>query len=218
MGSGHIIKKAILKHGKSNFVKEILYDFDNADDMFEMESVLVNEQFVGRESTYNAKVGGIGGFDHIHNNPILNEKRLQKMREYQSAHGFGWENLTEAQRSERAKKSAATRRNNGFVYKVSDATKTQLSKALSGEKNGSFGTKWCVKIDAKDKTNRKKFRPESIPDGWVTIDEWKSIHGRVRKQKWFNDGVKDFFIKEDDEQIEKFNLVRGRLNMFKKTD
>jgi|TARA_R110000851_G_C12935200_1_gene551673 group I intron endonuclease len=60
-GSGKAIKEAITKYGKKNFTKEVLYIFDNEDEMNLKEKELINEEFVKRRDTYNLGVGGEGG-------------------------------------------------------------------------------------------------------------------------------------------------------------
>jgi len=61
MGSGQLLKRAQKKYGLSNFSKVLLAVYTNRDDMFDMESLLVNEQFVRSKNTYNIKLGGEGG-------------------------------------------------------------------------------------------------------------------------------------------------------------
>lgn len=80
MGSGVVIRKAIKKYGLSNFSREILFSFDTEKDAYDCENEIVNEEFVNSPLTYNATVGGIGGWSHIKNpgqhmkNPEIAEK------------------------------------------------------------------------------------------------------------------------------------------------
>jgi hypothetical protein len=62
MGSGDILKKALIKYGIDKFIKEILYDFETPEEMFLMERTIVNAEFVKRKDTYNIKIGGLGGW------------------------------------------------------------------------------------------------------------------------------------------------------------
>ena len=58
MGSGKAIRRAIKRHGLNNFSKEIIAVFDNAEDMDELESFIVDEEFVNSPRNYNAVLGG----------------------------------------------------------------------------------------------------------------------------------------------------------------
>lgn len=66
MGSGVYLKRAMKKYGKDNFIKEILFIFDNEISMNEKEKELV---LIG-EDTYNLCAGGKGGFDYINRNGL----------------------------------------------------------------------------------------------------------------------------------------------------
>lgn len=65
-GSGKLLKLAIQKYGKENFKKEILFVFDNEQDMNNMEKQLVKIN----ETSYNLCDGGNGGFSYINRSGI----------------------------------------------------------------------------------------------------------------------------------------------------
>jgi len=65
LGSGKLIISAIKKYGKESFIKEILYIFPTKEEALLKEKELVNEDIVNDRSTYNSKIGGEGGWDHI---------------------------------------------------------------------------------------------------------------------------------------------------------
>jgi len=58
LGSGKILKQAIQKYGKSNFIREILFCFDNIEDAIAKEQELVNDEFLDNENVYNLIAGG----------------------------------------------------------------------------------------------------------------------------------------------------------------
>ena len=62
MGSGHYIERAIKKYSTDNFIKEILFDFDNFDEMNnkEKELVPINECYPNNPMSYNLVEGGTG--------------------------------------------------------------------------------------------------------------------------------------------------------------
>ena len=84
-------------------------------------------------------------------------------------------------------------------------------KHQQGQKNSQAGTKWCVEENASDLSSRKKFR--DVPAGWITTTEWKDRRknrtNNAYGRHWYNDGSKNFYLKESDPMIEK--LVKGRL-------
>lgn len=64
MGSGKYLKSVINKYGIENFKKEILYIFENSEEMYRKEAELVNDKFIEDKNTYNLKLGGLGGWDY----------------------------------------------------------------------------------------------------------------------------------------------------------
>jgi len=74
MGSGINIKRAIEKYGKENFIKDVLFDFSDKIQAFKKEKEIVNENFVNKNSTYNMKLGGCGGWESKGKSIMKNKK------------------------------------------------------------------------------------------------------------------------------------------------
>lgn len=49
---------AVKKYGVKNFLRFTLYEFDTEEEAYKMEEILVTEEFVKRENTYNMMIGG----------------------------------------------------------------------------------------------------------------------------------------------------------------
>ena len=60
-GSGKLLLAALKKHGRKNFIKEILQSFDDRESMFLREAEIVNQEFIDRPDVYNLVLGGSGG-------------------------------------------------------------------------------------------------------------------------------------------------------------
>ncbi len=61
LGSGKLLKTAIAKYGRNNFVREILHFCSSEEEMNELETKIVNAEMIMREDTYNIAIGGQGG-------------------------------------------------------------------------------------------------------------------------------------------------------------
>ena len=61
LGSGIFLERAVKKYGKENFKKEILFIFDNENEMNSKEKELVTEDFIKCSNNYNSAIGGEGG-------------------------------------------------------------------------------------------------------------------------------------------------------------
>lgn len=64
LGSGVIIKQKIKEYGRNYFKKNILFVYDNEDEMFDMEKQLITDQVLSDPMSYNISYGGVGGKKH----------------------------------------------------------------------------------------------------------------------------------------------------------
>lgn len=77
MGSGKRILAAIEKYGVENFIKEILYEYDNPLEAFNKEKQILDESLEDL-NCYNLKGGGLGGWDYIHVNGLTNKNKFRE--------------------------------------------------------------------------------------------------------------------------------------------
>lgn len=81
MGSGKLIKRAIVKYGIENFSKEYINIFDNREDAEALEALLVNEEYTYREDTYNISLGGNVRIMMGKNNPMYGKTHSKELWE-----------------------------------------------------------------------------------------------------------------------------------------
>ena len=172
MGSGKLIKAAIKKYGIENFIKEILFIFDNETDMNNKEKELV----VLSENSYNLCEGGKGGFGYInsdiwtegkrqrHNNKISGFKKFTK--EQRKEYGIlGGKSKNELEFGNRIKKLYP----NGTRFKstVSEETKNKISSSKKGKccgkSNPMYGKVWIT-----NGQENKTIKKEEL-DKWIEL-------------------------------------------------
>lgn len=172
MGSGVLLSKAKEKYGIENFKKEYIKIFDNSEDMFSMESQLVNEEFVSRNDTYNIKQGGLGGFDYLNlsGKNYLHDNRENSLKNLELGNKVFLEKLKDSgfkkewvnKISSKMKENFENGMMNGFSNKKhSEETKEKLRghTRQNGSKNSQYGTMWIHSLTEKvsKKINKDDF-------------------------------------------------------------
>lgn len=159
MGSGKILKRAIIKHGIENFTKEILFIFETEQEMNNKEKELV----VVSEETYNLCEGGKGGFGFINATVSSDKKQIHKAREifvYKIKNDPDFREKIIKQRKKSAANSVYcaliskglkhyySKNKSIWIGKThKEETKTKIgdaNKKLTGERNGSYGSCWIT--------------------------------------------------------------------------
>lgn len=177
MGSGRHLKRAQAKYGMDRFSKEILYVFDNREEMYAKEAELVDSEFVKRADTFNMKEGGHGGFDYLNNkelfnNPSHSPERIARFIE------LGLAACTKECRQETGRKNGLRTKELGIGIHAPGARGTFLgqrhsaeSKRVIGQKNAAhqlghgnsqYGTMWATD----GVTSKKVVLGTDLPDGW----------------------------------------------------
>lgn len=179
MGSGKYLNHAINKYGVENFIKEILFVFDNAKEMYDKEAEIVNDNFLAEENTYNLKRGGFGGFDYINaNNLSVNNITVSNAKQ-----NVELANKAKAILSETDPLWKATYRINlsnalkGTVGSFIGKTHTDITKAkqsashkgkCTGSANSQYGTCWVMNIPLqKNLKINKDLLQTYLSDGWL---------------------------------------------------
>jgi hypothetical protein len=81
LGSGTILKQAIITYSESNFQRKILFYCLSAQDAYEIETRIVNEDFIKRLDTYNIVLGGSGGKRTTSGRGAFKNKNIEEMQE-----------------------------------------------------------------------------------------------------------------------------------------
>lgn len=167
LGSGSRLKNEIKKYGLSSFKREIIAVFDNPEEMFSLESEIVNEQLILDEQCLNLKEGGNGGWNFV--NSLPEKKEFYNSEDQKSRSPFcnpEWRILNKEKISEWSRNSK------GFEGKKhTSAYKSHMSEIMKekqqGEKNSQYGKVWISHSELK---LSKKINGSEIEDwlekGW----------------------------------------------------
>lgn len=122
-GSGLLILRALKKYGKRNFTKEVLFIFDNEEDMFAKEIELIAKL----KPDYNIASGGVGDFKSI-------------KPEYEFQRGRYDRSSIDYSKFEMGIKPRLSRHGNASNY-VNDGCRCDLCKAAWTEKSRVYRKK-----------------------------------------------------------------------------
>jgi hypothetical protein len=180
LGSGKYLGRAIEKHGRENFHKEILHIFDTEEEMNAKEVELVTENFVKEDTNYNLCPGGQGGWGYINVNNLSvkldgqRERDISFSRRSAIAGGKKQKYLLETdpvyKKEFSNKVSKGVReylKENSGSFKGRKHTEETLAKMRKsknkGDQNPQFGSMWIT-----DGLQSKKISKDAvIPDGWT---------------------------------------------------
>jgi len=185
MGSGKYLKRAQKKNGIENFTKEILFVYDNPEDMYAKEAEIVNEDFLTEENTYNLKVGGSGGWDLINKNnlngfsnvEVARKGRIAADEKLKAKYGPNWRSILAIQgvtglklKIEDDPDFLKRKNTRAFLGKThSEDAKKRIGSANKisqlGSRNSQFGTKWIY--NPYEKVSKRVPKDMLVPEGWL---------------------------------------------------
>lgn len=162
MGSGKRLRRAMSKYGIENFTKEILFQFDNEEEMNAKEAELVTEEFCLREDTYNLCPGGQGGFGYINSNGLAGKNTKGFLGKTHSEETKETLRRREIHWGEKISKSKKGKRPWNFGKQLSFDDRKNKSNSQKGSRNSQYGTFWITNGIESKKVNSEEF----IPEGW----------------------------------------------------
>ena len=154
-GSGIALKSAIKKYGKENFSKTIIIICESSEEAYEIESVIVNVDFIKLEDTYNLCGGGIGaGIGEGH--PMFGKRGYKHSDEAKMK-------ISISQKGKVLSEETIAKMSTNHVGKThSDEAKAKIStnhahsmKGKTGELHPMFGRVWSHEEIAKRNTTRR---------------------------------------------------------------
>lgn len=200
LGSGTILKRAIKKYGKENFIFEIIEYCETEEKLNIKEMEYITEDMVKSKNCYNLKLGGNGGFDHI-NNCSENKKRcVEKAKLTCSNWSKEYKKEVNAKKSNYGKSNGmyGSSRSGELAPMYGKTHTKEAKKKMSLVKMGKIPTEKTRKKMSKSQkdswgtTRDKKKHGKVLSEYYKNNPETKkSISEKISKKKWFNNGVKN---------------------------
>jgi hypothetical protein len=179
LGSGKYLKYALNKYGKENFKREILEFFGSKSEMYYIESLIVNEEFVKRKDNYNIRIGGRGGWDHItsmEKQPWkiehAKQMRIILSNKFKNDKEFVRKFKLKQMGRKHTEKSKEKMKLANVGRKHTEETKKKIGKANSikqiGLGNSNYGKCWIYNLELKQcKPIKKEELKNYIQEGWI---------------------------------------------------
>jgi len=127
LGSGKLLSLAVKKHGKENFVKEILFFCKSKEELILAEQQVVTDEIVMSGQSYNLALGGQGGDLGVISRMPKSEAHKKKISESKSG--------VLVSENTRLKMAESTK----LRYSRMSADQKKMLFGKSGTENGFFG-------------------------------------------------------------------------------
>lgn len=176
-GSGKYLKRAQKKHGLDKFVKTILFELQNEEEMNLLEKMVVTQEFCDREDTYNINVGGDGGWNYCNRTG----HRVSIENQPKDCHAIGIKARQTILSMPQEKQDAIHQKISKKVKlhnllfgpnwcgrSHTEETKIKMSKSHQGKHDGKlnsqYGTMWICNDETHE--SKKISKSATIPSGW----------------------------------------------------
>ena len=210
MGSGDLIIQAVAKYGIEKFVKTILFDFDNFEEMNEKEKELVplSACYPHDPMSYNLREGGFNGqssqlsrdkmsksqsyrLAHLTDEQLIQWlKKLSKASAGQNNPMYGDFEHTKGFRAENVRRKGKTLEQIWGIDKA-NTIKERISVSVKGQNNPCFGRKWMYNPITKDKVYVLTDDVERYKAlGYVNKTGLQTTKG----SKWINNGISEMQV------------------------
>lgn len=161
LGSGKLLKRALQKHGRENFSKEILHVFDNEEEMNAKEAELITEEFCSLDTNYNLCRGGKGGWGFVNKNGSF-AGRKQSENQKKIAKGLMYDLLNHPKNKEWSSLGGKTQKSMLGKKHTIEARQKMSFAAKNRKSNSQTGTMWITN----GAINKKIKAIDNIPEGW----------------------------------------------------